>query len=75
MRIAQDYSVSSVILRKVSAKTIDKYVSAGLYKGKAGAYNIDDPEFSSFIKNVRGSYTNIMGLPKEKIPGLIKSVL
>ncbi len=70
----QDCVVSKVTLKNVSEKTLHNYVNSGQYKGKAGAYNVADPEFESFISKIEGSYTNIMGLPVEELKKLIKKV-
>ena len=73
-KMLHDIDVSYVTLKRVSDEKLDEYIKSGLYKGKAGAYNIDDPEFKSFVEKVEGSYTNIMGLPIEKIEKMIQEV-
>lgn len=73
-KILADYDISQVTLKKVKQDTINAYVKAGNYKGKAGAYNISDPEFESFIEKIEGSQTNIMGMPKEKIQIMIQKI-
>lgn len=73
-KIVQDIDISYVTLRNVSKEELKEYIESGLYKGKAGAYNIDDPEFKSFVEKVDGSYTNIMGLPIEKVEKMIETV-
>ena len=72
--ILQDLEISRVTLKKVSDDVLMNYVKAGHYKGKAGAYNINDPEFESFMDGYEGSYTNIMGLPRKKIAKMIEIV-
>ncbi|MDP2749973.1 MAG: Maf family protein [Nanoarchaeota archaeon] len=69
-----DYDISKVTLKNVSNNVLQDYIKSGQYKGKAGAYNIADPEFESFIEKVEGSYTNILGLPVEKVLGMIDSL-
>lgn len=73
-KFVQDAVVSNVKLRNVSEDIISSYINSGQYKGKAAAYNIDDQEFVSFIESVDGSYTNIMGLPIEKIKPMLEVV-
>ncbi|MFH0979125.1 MAG: Maf family protein [Candidatus Woesearchaeota archaeon] len=73
-KTAKSYEVSRVKLNRVSKEILTEYISAGSYEGKAGAYNISDPNFSSFVESVEGSYTNIMGLPLEQINSLLKQV-
>jgi len=69
--VMQDFDLSKVKLKKVSDETLREYIASGQYKGKAGAYNINDPEFENFIDNVKGSYFNVMGLPIEKVEKMI----
>jgi len=72
--ILQDLEISKVKLKKVSDEILMNYIKSGQYKGKAGAYNIADPEFESFVENIEGSHTNIMGLPQNKIAKMIEVV-
>ncbi len=68
----QDYDVSKVTLKNVPENILKEYISSGLYKGKAGAYNINDPEFKIFVDKVEGCYFNIMGMPIEKVKKMIE---
>jgi len=72
-KMIQGSDSSEVTLKQMSDEKIQEYVKSGLYKGKAGSYNIADPEFESFIEEVKGDYPNIMGLPK-KVKGMIEKV-
>lgn len=73
-KMVQDLEHSRITLKKISDDILDKYIKSGLYKGKAGAYNIDDPEFENFVENVEGSKSNITGLPIEKVKELLKKL-
>ena len=75
IKALQDTDISKVLLKKVDDKTLDAYVHSGQYKGKAGAYNISDPEFESFIEKIDGSYSNIMGMPIEKVEPMMKNII
>lgn len=66
--------ISKTRLKNLDESEINEYVNSGLYMGKAGAYNIDDPEFKSYVESVKGSFTNIKGLPIEKTMKMIKEV-
>jgi septum formation protein len=66
-----DYDLSRVTLNKVSNDVLKKYIESGNYKGKAGAYNISDPEFESFVGGVDGCKFNILGLPIDKVQLMI----
>lgn len=48
---------------------INDYIASGSPMDKAGAYGIQD---SGFVANIRGSYTNVMGLPVEKLRKILK---
>jgi len=71
-KMVQDLDIARITLKNVSDKVLMDYIKSGLYKGKAGAYNIDDPEFESFIEKVEGCESSIMGLPIENVKKLLK---
>lgn len=71
----QDYEISYVTLKNVSDEALKEYLASGQYRGKAGAYNIADPEFESFVDNVKGSFSNIMGLPIKKVDRMINQFI
>lgn len=72
--ILQDLEISKVTLNDVSDEILKGYIASGQYKGKAGAYNIDDPEFESFVGDVEGCRLNIKGMPIEKIKKMIAAL-
>ena len=53
---------SRVTVYPMSEEEIRGYVAAGESMDKAGAYGIQG-RFAAFIKELSGSYTNVMGLP------------
>ena len=57
------YDKSSVFMRKLSQKQIHDYVKTGSPLDKAGSYGIQDGVVEKYI----GSYSNIVGLPVEKL--------
>ena len=65
--------ISKVTLSKLSDSEINEYIKMGLHEGKAGAYNIDDPEFMCFVEKIEGSASNIIGLPVEKLADMLKN--
>jgi septum formation protein len=73
-KVLMDSDVSMVTLKKVSDETLKSYIKSKQYRGKAGAYNLADPEFESFVANIDGSYTNILGLPIDKVDRMIKRI-
>lgn len=72
--LMQDLEISRVTLKKVSDRVLKEYIASGQYKRKAGAYNIDDPEFESFVDYIEGCKLNIKGMPIEKIKKMIKAL-
>lgn len=69
-----DFVISKVRLKDIDEEELNSYVYSGFYKGKAGAYNIDDPEFKSFIEKIDGCKFNIMGLGFAKGLEVLKAV-
>jgi septum formation protein len=61
------YDLSEVYCRKVSQEEIDYYIDNFKPFDKAGAYGIQDWWGLAVVKRIEGSYTNIMGLPTEKL--------
>jgi septum formation protein len=53
--------ISTVEMKTLSAAEIDAYIASGDWRGKAGAYGIQDSD--SFVRRTAGCLTNIVGLP------------
>lgn len=69
--ISKEKNISKSVLTKVTFnelndELINAYVKSGSPKDKAGAYGIQDKEFA-LIKNIEGSYYNVVGLPIEEL--------
>ena len=60
---------SLVEMHNASEEKITEYVASGEPMGKCGALCIESGQ--SFVKSWRGSYTNIMGLPIERLLPLL----
>lgn len=50
----------------LDAGTIDRYVASGEPRDKAGAYGIQGIA-GGFVTNLRGSYSNVVGLPAREV--------
>ncbi len=61
-REAQAVSISEVTFAELSDADIDAYLASGEWEGKAGAYAIQGWA-ATFISNLSGSYSGVMGLP------------
>lgn len=62
---------SLVAFYELTAERIKSYVDTGSPYDKAGAYGIQD---SGFVKEIVGSYDNVMGLPTQHLAETLKSV-
>lgn len=77
--IGKDYiknsnKVSSIVFFKsLSKEEIDSYVALGEGKDKAGGYALQGFG-AAFIREVKGSITNVIGLPIEEVLEGIKAV-
>ena len=56
----------------VSQEDIELYLDSGEWSGVAGAYRIQE-RGAFFVEWVRGSYSNVVGLPLETFYGILKS--
>ncbi len=54
---------TEVTFNTLSKNEIDAYIASGSPMDKAGAYGIQDRIGTIGIKNIKGSYTNVVGLP------------
>lgn len=76
-KIIVNYVRSGVVFNELSEELIDEYVATGSPLDKAGAYGAQDSDLTyPIIKNIIGSYDNVIGFPtkeiKEDIEKLIK---
>lgn len=63
-----------VAMRALSNADLEAYLDTGLWEGKAGAYGIQDHD-DPFVEAVDGSYTNVMGLPMERLREMFAAAL
>lgn len=56
--------VSTIRVRALSDEMIDSYIATGQWRGKAGAYGIQE-QGDEFVECIEGSFTNVVGLPTE----------
>ena len=66
--------VTHVRMRAMSSAEMEAYIAAGQWRGKAGAYGIQDSN-DAFVADYEGSFTNVMGLPMERLAGLFGQLL
>ena len=61
-----------VTFNALAEETINSYVNSGLPMDKAGAYGIQDG--FPLVREIEGSYTNVVGLPAEETQALLSAV-
>ncbi len=66
-------NVSRVRFAAMGAATVRAYVASGEPMGKAGAYAVQG-RAAAFIREIRGSYSGIMGLPLFETAALLQAV-
>lgn len=70
-KIVVDYDCTIVTFLDISENEIRNYINTEEWKGRAGAYSIRD-RASLFVKEIRGSPSNVIGLPMQKIFEILK---
>ncbi|HEY0088190.1 MAG TPA: nucleoside triphosphate pyrophosphatase [Candidatus Lokiarchaeia archaeon] len=66
-----DYESTSVKFTKISDENIWAYIKSGEWKGRAGAYSIGE-RASLFIELIKGSPSNVVGLPMNLLYKILK---
>jgi len=69
----QDYDKSKVKFHRLSNAQIFYYVDSGGSLDKAGSYGIQDKNMS-FIEEIEGSFSNVIGFPLEVFENLLKGI-
>ena len=64
---------TDVVFNELSSELIDEYVATEKPMDKAGAYGIQDG--FNLVKEYRGSYSNVVGLPIEEIEDKLRELL
>ena len=59
--------VSICRMKKLSERQLRTYLDSNLWRGKAGAYGIQDSPDAPFVKLISGEYSNVMGLPLDAL--------
>ena len=63
-------ATTTVIPRKLTAGQIAEHIKNGDWRGKAGAYGIQETG-DEFVEHIEGSFTNVIGLPMELVQDLL----
>ncbi|MDO8629514.1 MAG: Maf family protein [Phycisphaerales bacterium] len=60
------HDITRVTMRSLSDREIADYLDTDAWRGKAGAYGIQD-RGDAFVERIDGSFTNVVGFPMELI--------
>lgn len=71
-KIVIDSDTTFVQFLKLSDEEIIQYIKTDEWKGRAGAYSIND-KASLFIKKINGSSSNVIGLPMHKLYKILRT--
>lgn len=72
-RAVTDVATTEVEFLPLSDSEVDEYTRSGEGMDKAGAYAIQG-RASRFVKSIRGSYANVVGLPVSLVYSYLKSL-
>lgn len=72
--IVSFYDKTEVLCRNLNATEIDYYIDNYKPYDKAGSYGIQDWFGVVAIEKINGSYTNVMGLPTEKLYAYLSKI-
>ena len=75
LRQVSTFQETEVTFRELDEDEIIAYVETGSPLDKAGAYGIQDDFGAVFVKEIRGCYYNIVGLPLELLYRMMKEFL
>lgn len=59
--------VSVCRMKKLTDRQLRAYLDSNLWRGKAGAYGIQDSPQDPFVQLIAGEHSNVMGLPMETL--------
>lgn len=68
------HDVTTVVMRILSHGELEAYLDTDEWKGKAGAYGIQD-HGDAFVERIEGSFTNVVGLPMELLARMMSERL
>ncbi len=67
-------AVSYVKFIKIDEKFLEYYLDNNLWEGYAGGYAIQESIFNLVVKKIKGSYSNIVGLPVNILYKMLKDI-
>lgn len=64
------HEATAIIMRPMDPDEVDQYLATGAWRDKAGAYAIQEGG-DKFVQSIHGSFSNIVGLPMEKLKDVL----
>ena len=71
-RRMEDAEVSYVTFGDYDGELVGRYIESGAPFDKAGGYGIQDEALRPLIKEVKGDFDNVIGLPVKKVEEMLK---
>jgi septum formation protein len=71
--VATAVEVTRVMFKTSDDAALDRYVATGEWQGRAGGYAIQG-EGGRLVDRIEGDYLNVVGLPLERLRGLLREV-
>ncbi len=68
-----EHDLTHVTMRPMSADVLDAYIASEAWRGKAGAYGVQD-HGDAYVERLEGSYTNVVGLPMSLVARMLGRV-
>jgi septum formation protein len=69
----ENVAISNVYFGNFSKNTLENVLKRGIWRERAGGYDIDKDK-SRLIEKFEGSYSNILGMPMEKLGSILKEM-
>jgi septum formation protein len=69
-RRAIEHDTTRVTMRRLTPGELAGYLDSQAWEGKAGAYGIQD-EHDPFVQRIEGSFSNVVGLPLERLADML----
>lgn len=66
-RLQRGVATTEVEFREFSDAELEAFLESEAWRGKAGAYGVQDPESAPLVAAVTGSRSNVIGLPLELV--------
>ncbi len=67
--------VSICRMKRLSEHQLQMYLTSNLWRGKAGAYGIQDSPEDPFVELISGEHSNVMGLPLAALQTMLQTTI